>query len=484
MDPQTGLGIYIGKNRAVVVCLKNGRILSGFSVQADNDQESPLQAVARAVGQECKERNLRFSDVSVALDSSLFMQHSIHSEFSNIRQIAQTIRFDTEEVVATDISKLAVGFDLCRSTESGSDVNVFTAEHAVLSDIVLTLQGYGIDPVNIVPDVSSLARMIPLCADQPNLEARTCIYAVLSEKNGYFLESSDAENLLPVRAFYAGKTKNKTDLLVRETSATMALCTSSADTLVVLNSGGEVDLGILGSRLTMETLQVDWLERSTAGIHAQQTAEDPIDYAIAYGATLFNGDKSHSLSFRNDFMPHQGRNLRQRSAVKWICISMTVLFLALGGHLQAKWYAKNKDAQAVHARLAQNFSKVMHGRKLREHANCVYLLKKEKRKITDLKSGRISLSNQSTAVKLQLILQAINNCYKRAGLNIKKIAITKNKTVAISGSASSPSGRNFFLEELKKTGLGMPSPTFSDVKSGRYPFSITIKTKKTRTKAK
>jgi hypothetical protein len=479
VESQSGLGIYISKKQAHAILVKRGKVTAGFSVQADPDESNPLQAVVRGIGQGCTERNFRFSDVAVAVDTSLFMQHRIHSEFSSPKQIAQTIRFDTEEAVATDIASLAVGFDLIRTGEHGSDLNVFTAEHGILSDIVLTLQGYGIDPVNIVPDVACLARMIPLCANHPGLDEQSCLYSVLSAHNGYFLASSGAD-LLPVRAFLVGNAKNKTDLLMRETFTTRASSIEAVDTLVVFDATGSVDAQALGPRLGLETLEVDWFNQCSAGMHAQQAGEDPIDYAIAYGAILFAGEKSHSLSFRNDFMPHQGKQLRQRSALKWICVSIMILLLALGGRLQAKWYGKRQDANAIREKLGRSYSRVMKGNEMPK--NPVPTLAGAIRSIEAKKDGRISSGNQSTTGKLQLVIKAIHTCYTRSKLDIDKISIGAS-SISINGSSGTSIGRIQFNDELKKMKLGATAPHFGDPKGGRYPLSISIKTK-TQQKAK
>ena len=184
MESQSGLGIYISKQTALAVRLRRGQVVARVAVQVGPEEADGLQALVRRLAEACAEQKMLSLDASVALDSSLFMQHSVHSAFSHANQIAQTIRFDTEEVVAADIGTMAVGFDVVRQQESGSLLNVFTAEHAILSDVGLTLQTFGIDPISIVPDVACLARARPLWATQPSLEVGDHMICLLSPRNG------------------------------------------------------------------------------------------------------------------------------------------------------------------------------------------------------------------------------------------------------------------------------------------------------------
>ncbi|MHC4596215.1 MAG: hypothetical protein ACYS19_14910, partial [Planctomycetota bacterium] len=119
MTSQNYLGICINKNTAAVVCLDSqgtgGSVLSRFSVSVEGQEhpDSPgTSGLASLIAQGCAERGLKFSEVVVALDCAMFMQHSVHSEFDDPKQIAATVRFDTEEALATDITDVALAFEI------------------------------------------------------------------------------------------------------------------------------------------------------------------------------------------------------------------------------------------------------------------------------------------------------------------------------------------------------------------------------------
>jgi len=170
VDGQKYVGIYLSKDTATVVCLgsqgRDRKVLGCFSVSVE-EAEGPdtyhgATALAGLIARECAEKIPMYRDceVAVALDCAMFMQHNVHSEFDDTKQIAATIRFDTEEALATDISDIAIAFKITSSDQAGSELAVFTAQRKILSDILLSLQSSNIDPVTIEPDINCLSRVI------------------------------------------------------------------------------------------------------------------------------------------------------------------------------------------------------------------------------------------------------------------------------------------------------------------------------------
>ena len=155
MQGQNYLGIYLSKDRATVLCLgpqaQDVKLLGCFSVSLEEPEQANPQALAGLIARGCAERQLQFSEAVVAIDCAMFMQHKLHSDFSDQKQIAATIRFDTEEALATDISEAAIAFEIAASDQTGSSLNVFTAQRKILSDILVGLQANNIDPISIEP---------------------------------------------------------------------------------------------------------------------------------------------------------------------------------------------------------------------------------------------------------------------------------------------------------------------------------------------
>ena len=191
MESHNYLGIYLRSDRATVVCVagqgRDRKLLGGFSVSVEGQPENVQQALAERIAKGCSDRNLKFGQAAVALDCTLFMQHAVHSEFSDHKRIAATVRFDTEEALAMDVADVAVAFRIVSSDDSGSNLDVFTAQRGVLSDVLLALQGAGIDPVTVDPDSYCLSRYLDAYGTSGESSEPRSLYAMLSDSRGYLL---------------------------------------------------------------------------------------------------------------------------------------------------------------------------------------------------------------------------------------------------------------------------------------------------------
>jgi hypothetical protein len=479
VESQNVLGLYFGKTQAIAVCVNKGAVAGAVTMSLEADQKGDLQTLAHRLAEECKDQNLKYTEVSVALDSAWFMQHSVRSEFKQAKQISATVRFDTEEVVASDISNLSVAFEIAFSNESGSQLNVFTADHDPLSKILLTLQSHALDPIRVLPDVGCLTGLVQRNLETKTLSGSSALICLISKSSGYFLRYDQETGLHPVRAFLVGSHANMTDLLVREFFTTMATVGGTQGNLFVYSANEEVDVEVLSQRLGLPTAGLPWFESSPWGEQAATDQADVVGYAIAYGAATFSTEAGSTLDFRRDFMPYQGKKMRFQSALKWTCIAATLLILAWGGRLQAKWFQTRSDCNALKSTLLKDYVRVMPGKKdLPEDP--VSQLQRAIRQIKDVQGGRLDLGgSQSTLAKLTLVLKAISHSYQRAGLEIDKVNISINNII-VNGSTGKPEGYLIFQEALKSQNLGFPDMTRSSKKNNRVPFSVTIKTNASR----
>ena len=218
MESHNYLGIYISKDSATAVCLgpqgKDTKVLGCFSVSTEDQEEANTQTLASLLAQGCAERKLKFSEVAVALDCAMFMQHSVHSDFSDPKRIAATVKFDTEEALATDIADVALAFEIVSSGQAGSDLTVFTAQREVLSDVLDALQQYNLDPVTMEPDVRCLSRFIHRKAISAEAQDGETLFAVLSRRSGYMVApppttGEGARTASAVRTFLLGATQDR-----------------------------------------------------------------------------------------------------------------------------------------------------------------------------------------------------------------------------------------------------------------------------------
>jgi hypothetical protein len=487
VESQNYLGIYIGRKTATVVCLgpqkKDGSNLKCFSVSVEEQQQQDMQALVGLIAQGCAERNWKFSEVTVALDCSMFMQHSVHSEFSDPKQIAATIRFDTEEALATDITNVAVAFEIASSDQTGSQLTVFTAERKILSEILDALQQYDLDPVNMEPDVNCLSRFIRKHLKDSESRQTETLYGLLSHRSGYLIAPSAAANdesrkASIVRTFLVGAAQDRTGLLQREVLVTNALIesTGSAGCLKVFDSAGSVNSVQLADKLGIETDEIDLHGIVETRLGPEADFADPIDVAIAYGAALTLVEKDRSINFRDDFIPFQGKKLRQRKTLKTAAISVTILLVAVGLYFQTQLFSANRNKSNLRSKFAKDYAEVTLDKlpnnfKIKDAVRDIGRLL---RRIEDEKKG-LSPTEKSIASYLTQMLAAFNKCAAQTNLNIETITIT-TKDIMMTGDTSNRQSRQRFFETIRNSGLDIKREGYS-LKNDRENFRITIEPK-------
>ena len=487
MESQNYLGIYISKDTATVVCLaligRHEKVLGCFSVSVDEQEQAKLQVLAGLIARGCAERNLEFSEVSAALDCAMFMQHSVHSEFTDPKQIAATVKSDTEEALATDIADVALAFEITSSGQAGSELTVFTAQRKILSEVLLSLQQYNLDPVTIEPDVNCLSRLIAAKASSAQSRQPGTLFGILSGRNGYLIAPTVSTGAGPqkastTRTFLVGPTQNRGALLTREVLVTAALVGGGEpiNHLKVFDSAGTVDHQQLGEKLGHDKIEgVDWL---AAEAESRNTADcaDTVDFAIAYGAAMAHSEKGqgHRVDFRDDFSPFQGKKIKMQKALKFAAISVTGLLIFVGLYFQTQLFTINKYRRALSDKFAKDYKAVMLGQKPPEDVkSAVRKLGSELRRIRDAKKGLITIKGEkSISSKLTLVLTAFNKCAAQTNLNIKTISITARDIIIIGDTSSRPNTLKFF-NTVKNNGLEI-SREFFELKGASDTFSITV----------
>ncbi len=90
---------------------------------------------------------------TLALGGSLYMSHDHRSEFEEIQQAGQTLKFDIEDILAVDAEKIAICYQEKPTNTTNVDLIVYTAQKDKLLDIFEQMNAAGSDPVSAVPAV-------------------------------------------------------------------------------------------------------------------------------------------------------------------------------------------------------------------------------------------------------------------------------------------------------------------------------------------
>ncbi len=467
-----------------MVCLalqgRDKKLLGCFSVSVEDVQENRQQTLAERIVQACDERGLKFGQAAVALDCAMFMQHAVHSEFSDYKRIAATVRFDTEETLATDVADVAVAFRVVSSDDSGSNLDVFTAQRAVLTEILLALQGAGIDPVTIDPDSCCLSRYLGMYGTSAEASIHKPLYALLSDSRGYLLTVPKAGEPSTIRAFPLAETLNREQVLARETLLTAALAEAAepVDQLCLFDVKNEVSAEQLAPRVGRAVTVCDPAGLAGAGPDDIAGCSNAVDFALAYGAALTLREKEKSVSFRNDHMPYEGTKLRMNRALKFLSISVTAFLLGVGVYFQAQLMLVSKTQADLRDKFKPDYVAVMVGRKF---PTTIREAEKNLRKELDrlmAEKGIKGAPQESISAKLKLVLQAIYSCMEQTGLTVDTITIT-SKTIYINGTTNNRRSTDSVLEAMKDVGLTVEEHQVgADGNRDKFDMTLTVGSQK------
>ena len=484
MQPTGFLGMYLAKDHAVVVCLtvqdRDINLAGCFSVSLEQPEQSDFQAIGRRIAAACAERHFNFAETAVALDCAMFMQHNVHSEFSDVRKLAQTVRFDTEEALGTDATDIAIAFKIDSADQAGSNLSVFTAPKQLLAELLPALQANNLDPVSVEPDVNCLARFV--CQNVSLAGGARPLFALLSRRNGYFITpvSSPWLAISPtppaaMRTFLLSA-QNRNELLARQVSMTTALLRTAGpiDRLEVFDAADSVNCDDIAKKLAVQAERIDIIASARLSAENLTDCPDPVEFAIAYGAAIAYLDLPQNTNWRSDFMPYQGRKLRLQKTLKLFSAITVILMLALGilGLMQA--LQLNRYRAGLRGKFAGEYAAVMLGQPAPDKSKeAVRRIGTALRRIKDAQKGSLSLTgDEVVAGKLTLVLQAFNKCAEAARINIESVSIT-DKSITISGETSGPDSTLKVFDALKQTGLNILQQRISS-EGGRSTFSVTV----------
>lgn len=454
MEQQKCLGIYLSADKAVGIVLAGHtghyKVLGCCSAQRDPQQDDT--SLSAVIAEKISAKKLKYDEVSVAIDCSLYTQHDLHSEFGDHKQIANTIRFDAEEAVATDATELAIAFDITNTDDSGSDVTVYTAKRDMMTDMLNSMLQKGLDPTAIEPDIVCLGRFIE--KNNTPLTDRNKLAVIISGSACYLIMPSDSHHAPCVRSFLMSPSQDITSVLAREVPITIASM-PTAEPVTSISVSGRIE-NINSEEFSLKTgldvTTIDLAEK--AGADASQCPEDitPSDFAAAYGAALAELSRTKKTDFRKDFMPYEGRLRTIQTALRIFSIAATLMIIAVGANFQKSVYDASRQTKELKKSLYEDQAMII----FREP----YIEKEEKRKFSSklarelnkVKSGRSGPSfgdDSSVTARLTFILEAINNTKKGNKIKIDNISI-RSKTMSVKGSTANGIYRDNFFKEIDK----------------------------------
>lgn len=483
MEQNRCLGIYVEADKAtVVLAAKTGgqiEIAEQFCVPIAEQQPFSFAQAAKDIAAACQEKQLAFTDIAVALDCRFYRQQTLHSEFTEPKQIAQTVKFDAEESLAINAAEAAVSFEIASRGLSGSEVSVFAVQAAIMSEIILSLQNNKLDPVIVEPDSVCLRRILQLVSGPDGSKP---IWAALSENKCFIIsppplgsEGSPQSGNSAVRAFLS-RGSNRSNSLAREIIFTAAsnAAAEEADKIKVLDFQSAVDLALLSQQTGKEAEIFDPSEVIIS--KAQENNCGKLDVIIAAGAAAGVLGKAEKVDFRPFFLPFQGKKEAFEKTVKLASISFAILFIALGAFFYVQYFKINRYSSRLMKKFRSEYAIAMTGARFNRSSEAVRGLKSEINRIKDVKNGILSATGEdSVEAKLAYFFEALNSVPPGVDIEIEKITINAGSMV-VSGNTSSRGYLEVFAAVDRHPKLKRGSSTYQ-AKENRDYFRISIETK-------
>ena len=448
MEQTSSLGLYLARGRALAVWLSDNdqgtiaRVLDVVPTEGDSAQTVALEAV-RKIRQQAGVVEQMF----VALESSYYTQYSLHSEFSDARQVESTIKFDAEEAAATDAMNLAVTFTITGALPTGSEVMAFSADRQTVTDILLDVQEGGLDPVMMEPDAVCLSRaMEHLLRISEHPET---LFVLAAEHNCYFVQPGIGGYAPRLRSFLLGSLPQRTAALTRE--ILQAVSGGDAKTprkkVGFVHAPDGVDRQLLAERTGLE-IRVE-------SIHDKLRSDIPLEKAlpvdallIAAGAALASVGKGQAADFRRDFMPYQGKRKIMEASVRLVCISLSVLFLAVGLFFQSRIWRTHGYIAEVKENLAEEYRGAMYGASPPTAEAINSRLRRTLVNVKRVQDGLGPGDDKSVPAKLTFLLEAINTSPPTVDVIIQQIAITE-RSMRVKGDTNSRRSTLAMFEAIK-----------------------------------
>jgi hypothetical protein len=474
VEAKSCLGIYIGNNSATaaVVSSRGGgfSVLTAFTVRAgagevsaagesqeetedaqfegaeggggDSERSGDREDVLRMLGRRLSESGVKYEDACSAIEAGLYTQHNISSELTDYRQISQTIEFDAEEAIATDVTNLAVAFNITGADENGSKLSVFSAEKKRMFETLNGLKGIGVDPVAIEPDSVCLGRFLGRNLRQ---SVEKVLYMVIGERACHIVYRPGGEYSPLTRNFLIDPDRPDDAGVKRQLLMTIASSGMEVETVCCANLRSGIDDRRLVEEAGYDYKKLDLFETAEGG-RAFAGQADADGFAFALGAALGEFVREKRTDFRRGFAPYLGRKKVLQKLFAVMSIAVTVMMVSAAVFFHLKILRASSYTSRLEERMQNQYSAVMLGSKLRSKEPVHKALGRKLRELERLERGIIG-DEQSTSAKLTYLFEAINNTPGNVDLNIQEISITAS-TIRIRGDTSTRSQTLAFFKQI------------------------------------
>ncbi len=460
---------------AVVLNAQSGgrlRVSDVLTIENPVDSEETPLPLPEQLYRRIQQKSIKYEQMCVARHAGEYTQHQLHSEFTEFRQISQTIRFDAEEAMATDVSDLAIAFHITSIEENGSDIAVFTTSRSRISLDLNELLSRKFDPAMIEPDLVTLARYLDHGFEMASHPGR--LYAVLHEGVCYLMCPGQNGQAPCLRSFLIRRGTGIEMIFKREVMMTLASLGGrvSVEELHLTGDLKGLDVKSLSGHVGLPVETFSLLE--TKAIQFDDPVKsNPVSFAIAAGAALGEIFGDYRTDFREDFSPYLGKRKIMQKLGLVISASITLALLAVAVFFQFQSFRDNRDASRLQDHLEEQFRRVMGTSYETNYGRIDTKLRREVNKLEKANRGLFAGDDESVPAKVTYVLEALNELPPSVDLNIDEISLSSGNISVRGDTASAAQTRMLFSQFDKHPRLERINEVLKEA-GARHSFSVNL----------
>ena len=281
----------------------------------DSAGDQAESALIEQLAQQLLETQTKLPPVALALGGAFYQTQFHHSEFTDERQLRQTLRFDVEEDFAVDADSVNLCFQHISSEGDGSELLVHTTDGAELRHLLENFDRFGLDALIAQPDIVSWAAFL---ADREELpDARVVAVVAWAVGTLYLLVLARNRDTILARTILCRDVGQAHEILTVELRRSLALLPSHQRPETIFYHPGDFTDEQMGAI------------QNEAELDCQPLSEPDVTRAFAAGAALAWLAGRRAADFRADGLEPRSLATARRYALFGLSAVVSLLLLIL-----------------------------------------------------------------------------------------------------------------------------------------------------------
>jgi len=378
--------------------------------------------------------------VALSLGGDLYHTQPHHSEFTDSRQIDQTLRYDIEDAFAINADSVALCYQKILSDDSGTDLLVHTAEREPLRELFDQFYQIGADALIGQPDIVSWIHYLENSSELPS--PKGAVVVGWTGEYLYILIMDSFYQPILERCCRCESAEQVCEIFSGELVRILAVLDKEQQPSYLLYHSQGFDVNCLDASARRFDLK------------SQSLQEPDITVAFAVGAALSWIDGRVKADFRANGLAPKSEIFQRKKMLYGLSAALTFLFISLIIIIQAQVGSYQGIKEKTRKNIISGWKQVNREQiKARGFKKIPRLIDIELKKLREKYSGQPSRSKPDSASNtLMLVLQALDNLPYDFDLRIKKLDIEAKGVSSFNGTVPDLKTLEDLFKAVEKNG--------------------------------